>query len=363
MKEEEKLRERVRRMTGILVTKYVEEFPEGSRAILKSIMFKRAEEVYDVDRLFSAYFITEAALAASNKLLSAIDEARRDRLLYRQFQVVYDEVSWGPADVARTIAVYPAGLHASMTYVPAFSSPELLLLGEIVSRSLETLDEVKSYVDKTFSEAKGSTQAAKGAGPLGGPDEDVSEGPVLERLDEIMDELERVVDRLRAEAEGLERYQVPLSDEELMAEWERLSPYAPRWLSEAWNAYSWLEQLRKGIWVTQPPFRGGRYLLVMLAWRLYELYVAGIVLEALGELGYSVEKADVNRFVLRRDNEAVELLLNSDMEGSRLLSVDSDKEIAKKARGRPDISLWKVKGGERERLLVIECKFSDSPLT
>ncbi|MFP3286890.1 MAG: hypothetical protein RXP86_06545 [Acidilobus sp.] len=345
-------------MTRILVTKYVEEFPEGSRAILKSIMSKRAEEVYDVDRLFSAYFIAEAALAASNKLLSAIDEARRDRLLYRQFQVVYDEVSWGPVEVARTIAVYPAGLHASMTYVPAFSSPELLLLGEIVSRSLETLDEVKGYVDKTFNETKGSTQAAKGAGPLGGPDEDVSEGPVLERLDEVMDELERAVDRLKAEAEGLEKYQVPLSDEELRAEWEKLSPYAPRWLSEAWNAYSWLEQLRKGIWVTQPPFRGGRYLLVMLAWRLYELYVAGIVLEALGELGYSVEKADANRFVLTRDNEAIELLLNSDMEGSRLLSVDSDKETARKARGRPDISL---KDKNRERLLVIECKFSDDP--
>jgi hypothetical protein len=361
MKEEEKLRERVRRMTRILVTKYVEEFPEGSRAILKSITSKRAEEVYDVDRLFSAYFIAEAALAASNRLLSAIDEARRDRLLYRQFQVVYDEVSWGPVEVARTIAVYPAGLHASMTYVPAFSSPELLLLGEIVSRSLETLYEVKDSVDKTFSEAKGSTQAAKGAGPLGGPDEDVSEGPVLERLDEVMDELERVVDRLRAEAEGLERYQVPLSDEELMAEWERLSPYAPRWLSEAWNAYRLLKHLREGIWVTQPPLRGGRDLLVMLAWRLYELYVAGIVLEALRELGYRVKKVDDNRFVLRRDNEAVELLLNSDMEGSRLLSVDSDKETARKARGRPDISLWKIKDGERKRLLVIECKFSDSP--
>jgi len=40
------------------------------------------------------------------------------------------------------------------------------------------------------------------------------------------------------------------------------------------------------------------------------------------------------------------------MEGSRLLSVDSDKETAKKARGRPDISLWKIKDGERERLAV-----------
>ena len=74
-----------------------------------------------------------------------------------------------------------------------------------------------------------------------------------------------------------------------------------------------------------------------------------------------MEKVDANRFVLRRDNEAVELLLNSDMEGSRLLSVDSDKEIAKKARGRPDISLWKIKDRERKGLLVIECKFSDSP--
>jgi hypothetical protein len=358
MKEEEKLGEHVRRMTRILVTKYVEEFPEGSRAVLESITSKHAEDVYDVDRLFSAYFRAEAALAASDKLLSAIDEARRDRLLYRQFQVVYDEVSWGPVDVARTIAVYPAGLHASMTYVPAFSSPELLLLGEMVSRSLETLDELKDYVNKIFSEAKGSTQAAKGAGPLGGPDEDVTEGPVSEELDEVMDELERAVDRLRAEAEGLERYPVPLSDEELRAEWERLSPYASRWLSEAWNAYSWLKQLMKGIWVTRPPLRGGRDLLVMLAWRLYELYVAGIVLEALGELGYSVERGDANWFSLTKGAEKIELLLNSDMDESRLLSVDSDEEIARKARGRPDISL---KDKNRKRLLVIECKFSDDP--
>jgi hypothetical protein len=356
MKEEEKLRERVRRMARILVTKYVKEFPKGSRAILKST--KHAKEVYDVDKLFSAYFIAEVARIESNKLSKAIEDARTDRLLYRQFQAVYDEVSWGPVDVARTIAVYPAGLHASMTYVPAFSSPELLLLGEIVSRSLETLDDVKDDVNKTFSEAKGSTQAAKGAGPLGGPDEDVSGKLILERLDKVMNELERAVDKLRAEAEGLERYQVQLSDEELRAEWKRLSPYAPRWLSEAWYAYSRLGQLRKDIQVAQPPLKGGGDLLVMLAWRLYELYVAGIVLEALRELGYGV-KVDVNRFVLKRDNnEAGELLFNSDMEESRLACVDCDKEIVKKARGRPDISL---KDNNRKRLLVIECKFSDDP--
>jgi len=311
-----------------------------------------------VDELTRAYLTAWLARVAADDLKSAVEDARRDRLLYRQFQVVYDSTSWGPIDVARTIAVYPGGLQASMTYVPAFSSPELILLGEIVSRSLETLDEVKGYVDKTFSEAKRSTQAAKGAGPLVGPDEDVSEGPVLEKLDEVMDELERAVNRLKAEAEGLERYPVPLSDEELRAEWERLSPYAPRWLSEAWNAYRLLKYLWEGIRVRQPPLKGGRYLLVMLAWRLYELYVAGIVLEALRELGYGV-KVDDNRFVLTKDNnEAGELLLNSDMEESRLACVDCDKEIAKKARGRPDISL---KDKNRKRLLVIECKFSDDP--
>jgi hypothetical protein len=115
--------------------------------------------------------------------------------------------------------------------------------------------------------------------------------------------------------------------------------------------------LREGIRAAQPPLEGGRYLLVMLAWRLYELYVAEIVLEALRELGYNV-KVDYNRFVPTRDNEAFELLLNSDVEESRLACVDCDEEIAKKARGRPDISL---KDKNRERLLVIECKFSDDP--
>ena len=330
------LRKRIRYMARIVARSYLRGLP-SSEAVLDRLL-KQAGKKYEVDELTRAYLTAWLARVAASDLRSAIEDARRDRLLYRQFRVVYDSTSWGPIDVARTIAVYPGGLQASMTYVPTFSSPELILLGEIVSRSLRALDEVMQGL-RGLAQAEG-------------------EDPLLKELNGAVKRLEGAVDRLRAEAEGLQGYPVPLSDEELRAEWERLSPYAPRWLSEAWDAYRLLKHLREGIWVTQPPLEGGRYLLVMLAWRLYELYVAGIVLEALGELGYSVEKADVNRFVLRRDNEAVELLLNSDMEESRLLSVDSDKEIAKKARGRPDISL---KDKNRKRLLVIECKFSDDP--
>jgi hypothetical protein len=335
------LRKRIRYMARMVARSYLRGLP-SSRAVLDRLL-KQADEkkTYEVEELTRAYLKAWLARVAASDLRSAVEDARRDRLLYRQFRVVYDSTSWGPIDVARTIAVYPGGLQASMTYVPTFSSPELVLLGEIVSRSLGALDEVMQGL-RGLAQAEG-------------------EDPLLKELNDAVKRLEGAVDRLMAEAEGLQGYPLPLSDEELRAEWERLSPYAPRWLSEAWDAYRLLKYLREGIRVTQPPLEGDRYLLVMLAWRLYELYVAGIVLEALGELGYSVEKADANRFVLRRDDEAVELLLNSDMEGSRLLSVDSDKETARKARGRPDISLWKVKDRERKGLLVIECKFSDSP--
>jgi len=332
------LRKRIRYMARMVARSYLRGL-SSSEAVLDRLLKQADEkEKYEVDELTRAYLKAWLARVAADDLKSAVEDARRDRLLYRQFQVVYDSTSWGPIDVARTIAVYPGGLQASMTYVPAFSSPELVLLGEIVSRSLGALDEVMQGL-RGLAQAEG-------------------EDPLLKELNDAIRGLEEAVDRLMAEAEGLERYPVQLSDEELRAEWERLSPYAPRWLSEAWNAYRLLKYLREGIRVRKPPLEGGRYLLVMLAWRLYELYVAGIVLEALRELGYGV-KVDDNRFVLTRDdNEAGELLLNSDMEESRLASVDSDKEIAKKARGRPDISL---KDKNRKRLLVIECKFSDDP--
>ena len=52
-----------------------------------------------------------------------------------------------------------------------------------------------------------------------------------------------------------------------------------------------------------------------------------------GSLSYSVEKVDVNRFVLTRDNEAVEPLFNSDVEGPRLLSVTAIRRRPKKRGG------------------------------
>jgi hypothetical protein len=201
------LRKRIRYMARMVARSYLRGLP-SSEAVLDRLL-KQADEkkTYEVEELTRAYLTAWLARVAASDLKSAVEDARRDRLLYRQFQVVYDSTSWGPIDVARTIAVYPGGLQASMTYVPTFSSPELILLGEIVSRSLRALDEVMQGL-RGLAQAEG-------------------EDPLLRELNGAVRRLEEAVDRLRAEAEGLQGYPVPLSDEELRAEWERLEPLRP----------------------------------------------------------------------------------------------------------------------------------------
>jgi len=63
------------------------------------------------------------------------------------------------------------------------------------------------------------------------------------------------------------------------------------------------------------------------------LVLPALTVAAPGSLGYSVEKVNANRFVLTRDNEAVEPLFNSDVEGSRLLSVTAIRRRPKKRGG------------------------------
>jgi hypothetical protein len=114
------LRKRIRYMARMVTRSYLRGLP-SSEAVLDRLL-KKADEKYEVDELTRVYLTAWLARVAADDLKSAVEDARRDRLLYRQFQVVYDSTSWGPIDVARTIAVYPGGLQASMTYVPAFSS-------------------------------------------------------------------------------------------------------------------------------------------------------------------------------------------------------------------------------------------------
>jgi hypothetical protein len=99
------LRKRIRYMARMVARSYLRGLP-SSRAVLDRLL-KQVSTTYEVDELTRAYLTAWLARVAADDLKSSVEDARRDRLLYRQFQVVYDSTSWGPIDVARTIAVYP----------------------------------------------------------------------------------------------------------------------------------------------------------------------------------------------------------------------------------------------------------------
>jgi len=101
------LRKRIRYMARMVARSYLRGL-SSSRAVLDRLL-KQVSTTYKVDELTRAYLTAWLARVAASDLKSAVKDARRDRLLYRQFQVVYDSTSWGPIDVARTIAVYPGG--------------------------------------------------------------------------------------------------------------------------------------------------------------------------------------------------------------------------------------------------------------
>jgi hypothetical protein len=329
------LKKRIRYMARLVVKRYLEDFSESSESILEK-MLRSAKEVYDVDELTRDYLVTWLARVVAEDLRSAVEDAERDRLLYRQFQVVYDNASWGPVNIAKTITVYSAGLQASMTYVPSFSSPELLFLLELVNISLEKLNEIYNTVD---------TMATKGNGPL---NKEIK--VTLNGLKKAVEELKSIKEFAGLEGK-LQRFSIPLSEAELDAEWEKFRSYAPEWLNKAWNAYNLLRHL-KDLHITPRSAKSDKNLLLLLAWRLYELYVTELLIDTLRDLGYVIDRKSENTMV----SGNLEILLNKQLDNSRLLSADSNEEAAKMARGRPDISL---RNGDR--LLIVECKFSSSP--
>ncbi|ESQ24241.1 MAG: hypothetical protein JCHSAcid_12350, partial [uncultured Acidilobus sp. JCHS] len=102
MKDED-LEKRIVYMARMVARSYLRGL-SSSEAVLDRLL-KQADETYGVDELTRAYLKAWLARVAADDLKGSVEDARRDRLLYRQFQVVYDSTSWGPIDVARTIAV------------------------------------------------------------------------------------------------------------------------------------------------------------------------------------------------------------------------------------------------------------------
>jgi hypothetical protein len=306
---------RRRNLLQLTGEKYFKYYAKRKRIVeaLEKLLREAPEDTYGAEAFGAA--AAHAALHALDVLRRAVLKARRDRLIYREFGVVYDRDLVGALDVARSVAAGASGLYASLTYPPSSqNAPEYLLLRKLVKRSVKT--------------------AKKLAERLG------------------------VSGQLRGEIDGKIR------------EISRLSASLPRgvtwltcrdagyvdWLRHACVSYRVLRGLLRGVAVAGRAREGLD--VVFLDWRLYEIYIYFLLYETMKELGYAEVECDPRLcrggdLCFERGTQRVCILFNKPHESSIVACYDG--EPAHMLRGRPDAM---INGGRR---IVVEAKFTSEP--
>jgi len=293
--------------------KYFRYYAKRGRIVeaLEKLLREASGDIYAAEAFRAV--VARAALHALDVLRRAVIKARRDRLVYREFGVVYDRDLVGALDVARSVAVGGSGLYASLTYLPSsLNAPEYLLLRKLVKRSVKTAKKLAELLDSS-----GETR-----------------GEIDGKIREV---------------------------------W-RLSEYLPRgvtwltcrdagyvdWLRHACVSYRVLRGLLRGVAVAGRAKEGLD--VVFLDWRLYEIYIYFLLYETMKELGYAERDTRLCRggdLCFERGTQRVCILFNKP-HGSSIVAC-YDGEPAERLRGRPDAM---INGGRR---IVVEAKFSSEP--
>ena len=249
--------------------------------------------------------LSEAASAALEVLSYALKRARRDRVVYREFGVLYERDLLGALDVARSLAVWGQRLYASLTYLPStLNAPEYMLLRRIAKRSVKTAVEI--------AESLGDQRLVEKA------------------------------ERVRRLAAYLPRGRTWLTCRD-----------APEitWLRHACTSYRVLRGLKRGVRVAGRARRGPD--VVFLDWRLYEIYLYFLIYEVLKSLGYAEVECGGEDLCFEKGDSKVYVLFNKPSDASILQSYDGVS--AESLRGRPDVMM------RGSRVIVVEAKFSGEP--
>jgi len=130
--------------------KYFRYYAKRRRIVktLEKLLREAPEDPYGAEA-FGAV-VAQVALHALEVMRRAVIKARRDKLVYREFGVVYDRDLVGALDVARSVAVGGSGLYASLTYLPSsLNAPEYLLLRKLVERSVKTAKKLAELLESS----------------------------------------------------------------------------------------------------------------------------------------------------------------------------------------------------------------------
>jgi hypothetical protein len=306
---------RRRNLLQLTGEKYFKYYAKRKRIVeaLEKLLREAPEDTYGAEAFGAA--AAHAALHALYVLRRAVLKARRDRLIYREFGVVYDRDLVGALDVARSVAAGASGLYASLTYLPSSqNAPEYLLLRKLVERSVKTA--------KKLAERLG----------VSGQLRDEIDGKIRE-ISRLSASLPRGVTWLTCRDAG----------------------YVD-WLRHACVSYRVLRGLLRGVAVARRAREGLD--VVFLDWRLYEIYIYFLLYETMKELGYAEVECDPGLcrggdLCFERGTQRVCILFNKPHESSIVASYDG--EPAHMLRGRPDAM---INSGRR---IVVEAKFSSEP--
>jgi hypothetical protein len=306
---------RRRNLLQLAGDKYFRYYAKRRRIVkaLEKLLRKAPRDPYGAEA-FGAV-VAQVALHALEVLRRAVIKARRDRLIYREFGVVYDRDLVGALDVARSVAVRSSGLYASLTYLPSsLNAPEYLLLRQLAKKSVKTA--------KKLAERLGVSGELRGE----------IDGKIRE-ISRLSASLPRGVTWLTCKDTG----------------------YVD-WLRHACVSYRVLRGLLRGVAVAGRAREGLD--VVFLDWRLYEIYIYSLLYETMKELGYAEVKCDPRLcsggdLCFESGTQRICILFNKPHESSIVASYDG--EPAERLRGRPDAM---INGGRR---IVVEAKLSSEP--
>jgi len=148
--------------------------------------------------------------------------------------------------------------------------------------------------------------------------------------------------------------------------------WVPRWVKELLKLIDTITEIRRELEELKTVIlhRGGSEMKTLSAvirywaWRLYELYVALLILDTLKSLGAEIVGRDLRRVLVVFRNSVFSIYLGSQLSNSRISRAEArwlengevPRDVLEKCRGRPDIAMVSARP-----LLVVEAKFSRSP--
>ncbi|CCC80908.1 hypothetical protein [Thermoproteus tenax] len=284
---------RDRRLLELTARWYIKHYVEWGKAV--KLLGGSEEERHTVASALLAEFV--------NAMTRVVKAALRDLLVYREFAVVYGDDVFGALDVGRTVAVLPAGVYASLTYLPSLKAPEYGILRRMALKV-----------------AKWGREAI-----------------LDEKMRENAERLRRIAKRL-PKAYGTAAVDVR---------------EAPPWLRQGWAIYKAAKALVEGeVYVGER--RGVGKALKFINWRLYEMYIATLVLDALRRLGWRTVGIDAEKraVLVERDGKTLAVYLNRALPHHSIIEEVAGDEV----RGRPDLTV-----ANADVKAVVECKYSDRP--